>query len=473
MKQTLPRFAWWIALCNIVVLASVICASGATALRVRRVLILHSLGRDFAPYSAASSEFRTELARQSAAPIEFLEASLETARFVERGSETPFVEYLRALFAERSVDLLVPFGAPAMNFLLRHRDRLFPGVPLLVGTVDERRLKDINLGANATAVGTYLDLPGIIENILRLLPGTRNIEVVIGNSPLEKFWLTELRQDLKPFTDRVSFTWLNELSFEEMRKRLADRPRDTAVLYAVLLVDAAGVPHEQERALEILHTESNAPIFGAFDSQLGRGIVGGPLYPLQEVSHQGARLAVRILNGESPGNIRPLLLGSTTPVYDWRELKRWGISETRLPAGSKVQFREPTIWQRYKVGIFIAVGLLILQAALIFVLLVERKRRRVSQQNLDERLQFEGLVSELSARFIHLPSDQIDDQIVESLREVASFLGFDFRLCLFSRDRRWAEWRSSGRPRERQRYPRISPKKIFRGTPESYLPVAT
>jgi len=113
-------------------LVSLLDTHGGEAPRVKRVLILHSFGRDFAPFNAVSSAFRTELARQSTAPVEFLEASLETARFTESGSEIPFVEYLRALFAERSPALLVPFGAPAMNFLLRHRERLFPGVPILV-----------------------------------------------------------------------------------------------------------------------------------------------------------------------------------------------------------------------------------------------------------------------------------------------------------------------------------------------------
>src|SRR5207249_1372184 len=139
-------------------------------------------------------------------------------------------------------------------------------IPLLVGAVDRRRLKDVNLGANATAVGVDLDLAGIIENILRILPSTKNVEVVIGNSPLERFWLAELRQYFQPFTNRVRFNWLNELSFEEMRKRVAKLPRDSAVLYAVLLVDAAAVPHEQEGALDVLHRDSSAPIFGAFDS---------------------------------------------------------------------------------------------------------------------------------------------------------------------------------------------------------------
>ena len=212
---------------------------------IKRVLILHSFGRDFAPYNAVSSVFRTELARQSAAPIEFLEASLETVRFTESGSEIPIVDYLRVLIADRPPALVVPFGAPAMNFLQRHRERLLLDVPILFSAFDRRHLRDVSLGANTTAVSVNLDLRGIVENILHVLPRTTTIAVVIGNSPLEKFWLTELRQELQPFTNRVQFIWLNELSFESMRKRLAALPPNSAIFYAPLLVDAAGIPYDQ------------------------------------------------------------------------------------------------------------------------------------------------------------------------------------------------------------------------------------
>lgn len=77
---------------------------------------------------------------------------------------------------------------------------------MLVAAVDERRIRGLNLGPNATAVGVRLDLPGIVENILRLLPRSANIDVVIENSPLERFWLTELRQDFQSLTNRVRFT---------------------------------------------------------------------------------------------------------------------------------------------------------------------------------------------------------------------------------------------------------------------------
>jgi signal transduction histidine kinase len=240
----------------------------------------------------------------------------------------------------------------------------------------------VSLGANTTAVSVNLDLPGIIDNILHVLPRTKTIAVVIGNSPLEKFWLTELREELQPFTNRVQFTWLNELSFESMRNSLAALPPNSAIFYALLLVDAAGIPHEQERALEILHSEAIAPIFGVFDSQLGRGIFGGPLYPTQEVSRESVRLALRILDGESPSSLQPLSLGPAPPVYDWRELKRWNISESRLPSGSIVRFKEAGIWEQYRWYISGALAIIAIQAALIADLLLQHSRRRRSERDL-------------------------------------------------------------------------------------------
>jgi hypothetical protein len=69
-----------------------------------------------------------------------------------------------------------------------------------------------------------VNLPGFVEGILQVLPNTKNIVVILGASPLEKFWLAELRREVQRFTGRVSFTWFNDLSFEEMKKRAAALP---------------------------------------------------------------------------------------------------------------------------------------------------------------------------------------------------------------------------------------------------------
>src|SRR6185437_8949844 len=108
-----------------------------------------------------------------------------------------------------------------------------------------------------------------ISNILQVLPQTENIAVVIGNSPLEKFWLEEMRREFKPFEKRVKFEWLNKMALGDMRKRVAALPPRSAIFYAMVVVDADDVPHKQERVLAELRAEASAPIFGFSTGFLG------------------------------------------------------------------------------------------------------------------------------------------------------------------------------------------------------------
>src|SRR5262249_8429626 len=100
-------------------------AVDAAGAEPKRVLLLYSFGRDFGPFSTFSGGFREELARRSSSPIDFYEASVETARFRDARDEAPLADYLRALFAEHGPDLMVAIGGPAAQFLQQSRSRLF------------------------------------------------------------------------------------------------------------------------------------------------------------------------------------------------------------------------------------------------------------------------------------------------------------------------------------------------------------
>ena len=354
-------------------------AVNAAATEPRRVLLLHSFGPHFAPWYAVAGRFREELIRHSPTAIDLYEASLEMARLPQTPDEKPFVEYLRALFAGRNPDLVVTMGAPAARFIQRYRPQIFPSTPLLIAGADVRTVDDAALTPNDTAVTTALDLPRFIENILQLLPNTTNIAFVIGASPLERFWVEELRHATEPFANRVTFEWFNEMPLDEILTRAAARPPHSAIFYASVRMDARGVPHEEDRVLAKLRGATNAPIFGYVDLDFGHGIVGGPHLSTGEIGRQAASVAVRILAGEVPGNIKTPSIGLEAPVYDWRELERWNISETHLPAGSVVEFRGTAAWQRYRWPLSAVFAALLIQGALISWLLFERHSRRVAQ----------------------------------------------------------------------------------------------
>jgi len=338
-----------------------------------------------------AASFRAELIRKSPEPIDLYEVSLDTARVQDPQDEVPFVEYIRALLSGRKLDLIVPVGAPAAFFMQRYRPLLFPMAPMLILGADVRRIPSATRTENDTAVLLDLDLPTYLKNILRLRPETKDIAVVVGNSPVERFWTSELRRDFQPLADRVNITWLNDLTFGEMLKRAATMPPQSAIFWFLLSEDATGVPYSQDRALDTMREVAAVPIFGMGDYQLGRGIVGGPLMQTKVLGQEAAEVGLRILRGETPGDVNPPSVVFGAPMYDWRELQRWNISEALLPLGSIVQFREPTVWQKYRWLVIIVAVTLLAQTLLIAYVLFQSRRRRAAEillKESEERMTF-------------------------------------------------------------------------------------
>ena len=378
------------ATAGIVSLVTLFACATAWAAEPKRVMLLHSFGRDFKPWSEYAKAIREELDRHSRWPLDLHEHSLEIARSGDENPEGPFVEYLRALFAKRQLDLIVSIGAPAAAFVQRHRQQLFPTTPMLLAVVDQRRVQYSVLTANDTVAAVSINYFGAVENILRVLPNTKNVAVVVGNSPIEKFWREEIGKEVKPFANRIEFTWYNHLSFEEILKQAAALPPQSVIFWELMIVDAAGIVHDEGKALARLYSVANAPIFSYTDAFFGREIVGGPHVPVREYGQQVAKVAVRLLEGERPSDIKMSPVGFGTPKFDWRELQRWGISESRLPLGSEIHFREPTAWERYSEQIVLLFGVLLFQTALIGFLIYEHRRRHLAE------IQSRNAISELT-----------------------------------------------------------------------------
>jgi signal transduction histidine kinase len=372
--------AWKLRRCALlvacVVASGIAAISSADTAETKRVMLLHSFGRDFKPWSDYARSIREELERQSRWPLDITDHSLVTARSSDEDPEPAFVEYLRALFAKRPLDLVVSIGAPATAFVQRHRERLFAATPMVLTAVEQRRIQWSRLTANDAAVPVWINYRAAFENILQVLPATKNIIVVVGTSPIEKFWKDAIGKEAEPLAGRIAFSWTDHLSFGDLLKQAAALPPNTAIFWELMIVDGAGVIHEGSAPLKRLHAVSSAPIFSYDESFFGGEIVGGPLLRVVDTSRQTAAVAIRILGGEKAGDIKIPPVAFARPQFDWREMRRWGIDESSLPPGSLVLYREPTMWHRYRVQIIAVVALLLLQGALIAWLLYEHWRRQ-------------------------------------------------------------------------------------------------
>lgn len=345
----------------------------------KQVLVLHSFGREFKPWSEYAKAIRLELQQQSPWPLDIQEHALLSARSADNNAEAAFVTYLHAMFSKRSPSLIVSIGAPAAAFVQRHRQRLFPATPMILTVVDQRRVQYSALGPNDTVVAVAIDYHAAVGNILHILPDTNHLAMVVGTSPIEKFWRQEIERESKPHEDRIKFTWYDTLSFEDIVKQAATLPPNSAIFWELMIVDAAGIVHEEGKALSRLHAVANAPIFSYTDAFFGREIVGGPHVPVLEVGRQVGAVAARLLNGENAEAIKVPPVGMGAPKFDWREMQRWRIPEARLPSGSEVHFRSPTVWEQYRAYILAALAAILIQAGVILWLLYEHRRRQIAE----------------------------------------------------------------------------------------------
>jgi signal transduction histidine kinase len=373
-----------LGLASVVLLSLIAGAPAGAAPEPRRVLLLHSFDGQFAPFDYVAAAFRREMSLRSPEPIEFYEISLQPARFTEAPPEGPIVDYILAMFARQRVDLVVPIGGPAAVFAKKNRARIFPETPMLLTGVDLIHLQGIPLADNEAAIAVTHNPGQLLEDILVLLPETKHVFVVLGNSVLERFWRHLIADRFKVFEGRLTFTWSDGLSFPEMAQRCAALPPNSVILFLVLSVDARNVPIAEAQGLPELHDVANAPIFGLHSSQLGRGVVGGSLVPMDVLSSDAATAALRMLAGEPGRSIQIPVQPRGPPIFDWRELRRWNIDEQRLPPGSIIRFRQPTLLDQYGKYIATAAALWLLVSLLLLALLSNMVRRRRAERSLQE-----------------------------------------------------------------------------------------
>jgi ABC-type uncharacterized transport system substrate-binding protein/two-component sensor histidine kinase len=323
--------------------------------------------------------FRTTLAELAPAVTVYHEAP-DLIRF--RGEEQVrlFEDYLVRRYRGRKIDVIVASGDPAAEFVLKWDSNPWPKAPIVVGIIEPRVAARARSRPGVTGFELVLDPGATLDAARALLPGAKRVALVSGRDPYDD----RLDAAVAERADALEAVRLRDLSLAETRRRLATLPPDSFVVYSGIWADGAGQPFTPQSALEQIAPAASRPIFSYTETYLDHGIVGGAMVDNERSGREAARLAVRLLAGEPPSSLPLYELRTTRPVFDARQLDRWGLSEDRLPPGSQVLFRTPSLWREHRVAVVGAAAALLIQAAFIGALLLEVRRRRRVQADLRE-----------------------------------------------------------------------------------------
>jgi signal transduction histidine kinase len=265
-------------------------------------------------------------------------------------------------------------GDVAIDFMSRNRDALFRGTP----AVFYSHIPPRSPFANSTGLVNPLHFGRSLDLALALQPDLKHVYVVSGAGALDQRNESQARTEFRPFEGRVEFTYFSGLVMKDLEQRLRTLPPHSAVFYVVVSEDGAGEHFQVMGSLSRVASAANAPTYSWADATVDSGIVGGSRRDQLAQTQAIATLALRVLHGEQAEGIPVSSPNTDVDLVDWRQLRRWGLDESRVPPGARVLFREPSIWEQYERYIVGAVLLMLAQTALIAGLLVQQaKRRRV------------------------------------------------------------------------------------------------
>ena len=302
--------------CALLAAALVLCSAAASQARpVQHVLVLHAYHQGYQWTDNIQSgiiEAMARLAPQAMVHVEYMDSKRQAPEKIFG----LLADFYAKKYAGVQFDAILASDDNALDFLLAHRDRLFPGSPVVFCGVNDYRPDRLGGKQGYTGVSERVDIKGTIEAALKLMPSMRRLAIITDATETGQYNRKNALEAVQPFLGRVEVQELTGTTFGEMASALSTLSSDTAILHMGLFRDPDGQSMDVPEFMDFTRKHTAQPIFGVWDFLLGHHTVGGVVV---SGAHQGqamAALAVRILGGENVDDIPVVLQSPNAPMFD-------------------------------------------------------------------------------------------------------------------------------------------------------------
>lgn len=354
--------------------------------RPTRVLVLYQQQLETQPMLEFTQPLRLTVREELGAPVEFYQEALDIDRFAGREGSSPLTRYLEDKYRGFGIDVVVPVGGRALRFAVDQLSDALPGVPVVFALCARPQTDPSTLPGYVTGrLAEGARFAPTVAMARRLQPDAERVVVVGGAGASDSVTVAAAVRAIEGQSDALPLTVLQGMSLDALLPRLRKLPRQSIVIFANYRSDAHGQVFEPSDIVGSIAHASGAPMYTQLRGYVGEGVVGGSVTRFDEEGRRTGRLVVRVLRRRTGEPMPPVEAITNTFVADWRQLRHWGLSEERLPAGTELLFREPTPWERYRAVVLLT--LLIMSAELLLIggLLLERRRRKLAQLAAEEQ----------------------------------------------------------------------------------------
>jgi C4-dicarboxylate-specific signal transduction histidine kinase len=307
---------------------------------------------------------------------------MDSSRGKSDASDREIFRQMFAKYADRKIDVAFAIGPQALDFLLRERDQLLPDVPVVfTGIRNDNPLLD-NLPGGIGGIATDLQLTKTVDLAVALQPDLQRIILVTGGAAFDRAGHDRALAELAKYERHISIVDLAALPIDRLLDEVGHAQPQSAILYVSMFQDGDGNTFVSSDLAARMAAAASAPVDGLYPTFMGHGIVGGYFSGLGDTGTLAAQMALPLLQGQqSPASlvtVRP----EGVPQVDWRVMQRWLLDENLLPAGTKVLFRQPTLWAAHWPMAVAALMVIAGQTIIIFAFWRQRRERQKAEASL-------------------------------------------------------------------------------------------
>ena len=373
----------------------------------KRVLVLHSYYKGYRWTDDEGRGLDSVLLPELGASNVYIEY-MDTKRFYGPESLVQFPEVYARKFTSHRFDVIVATDNNAFDFLREYRDKLFPHTPVVFCGVNYFKESDLAGHSLFTGVSEEADVQDTLSLAFRLHPGTRRLYIVNEMTETGQTVHDELVRLMPFYVGHVEFTFLEDYSMPDILATLKNLPPNSLVFYSFFSHDKTGRFFEYDQSATAIAKASIAPVYGAWDFNLGYGMVGGKLISGFYQGVTAGKIALRVLRGENPDSIPVVRFAADRPnryMFDYPQLQRFGIPLSSLPRDSVIENMPTSFFQRHKVGVLVGAALFVVLILMNSLLWLNVRRRKAAEQLLwNQQVHLEEMVTSRSVQLENLNS---------------------------------------------------------------------
>jgi len=345
----------------------------------KKILVLFSLVPSTPAYRPILDGIRHELSTKYGDNFSLHIEYLETDRYPKGQYPQERFDVYNKKYAAVDVDLMICVGIDIVGTIRSLADEHLLNIPIVSLDYDFSKYGfpfDAEVNDKTTIIAVKVNIERSILTALELFPDTRNLYFVCGVAGLDRVFCTASRQAASVLNKNIRISIVTDLTMDETLRVLSGLPDSSLIIMTSFVQDADLVPYFNPEAARLFSKTAKVPVFTYTEMGFGEGIVGGYVIDFKKIGFLGGQSAVKVLEGAGADPVKYSEEDYYTCMFDDRQLVKWGIPTSRLPAGSEILYRESTFFERYRYLFIVGIFFLLLQSFLIFSLILMYRRQR-------------------------------------------------------------------------------------------------